>query len=179
MTFLIDGYNLMYFAGKLRRNLPPGRLEANRLAVLDWVADQVNARSTADQFIFVFDARNAPGPTSEVVRRGLRLRYTYDRTADDEIEELITRATRPRDLTVVSNDHRIQRTGRRAGCRVMACDEFFEWLTTRPKPVSCPAVHPPGTDKPPDSPNPAEIEEFLRVFSPPDRNKATGRPKFW
>lgn len=179
MTFLIDGYNLMYFAGKLTRNLPRGRLEANRLAILDWVAEQINGRSVGDQFLFVFDARNATGPTPETTHRGLRLRYTHDHTADDEIEEFITRASRPSDITVVSNDHRLQRAGRRAGCQVMTCDEFLEWLLSRPKPVSSASDPPAAPDKPPDSPNPAEIEEFLRVFSPPDRKRVASRPKFW
>ena len=58
--------------------------------------------------------------------RGLTVRYSsqYDE-ADTQIEELIRADSSPRNLTVVSSDHRIQRAAKRRRARAVDSDVWY------------------------------------------------------
>ena len=59
MSLLIDGYNLLHASGILGGGLGPGGLERSRLALLNFVAEAVDAKELAHTTV-VFDAAGAP-----------------------------------------------------------------------------------------------------------------------
>ena len=63
VTYLVDGYNLLYAIGLANRNLPAKGLERARSRLLDWLADRMKGRDALVRV--VFDAQNSPAPSSE------------------------------------------------------------------------------------------------------------------
>ncbi len=114
MTLIIDGYNLLNVAGIFAPGAGPNTLERSRRALLDFLANSI-AESEATRTTIVFDAKHAPpGLQRKAEYRGLTVQFApKHQEADDLIEELIQADSAPRQLTVVSSDHRIQRAARR------------------------------------------------------------------
>jgi predicted RNA-binding protein with PIN domain len=167
VTFLIDGYNLMHAVGLASARLPPGRLEAARLRLLDWLADAADGRGALLRV--VFDAKAAPAASPEADHRGVRVAFAFRRTADERIEELVGAEPRPDRVTVVSNDGQVREAARRRGCGLFACEEFVDWLVggrpgARPLPV-------PEPDKPEPPATPDELAAWLAAFSAPRRKR--------
>jgi predicted RNA-binding protein with PIN domain len=128
---LIDGYNLLHVFG-----LPSGRLtgrglEKARAKMLDWLVSA--SGQSAPETTVVFDChRPRPGSKGEEQHQGLQVLYAIRHDeADDLMEELIRKHSSPRQLTVVSDDHRVQRAGRRRHCRVLSCNEFLDSFEQR------------------------------------------------
>ena len=119
----------------------------------------------------VFDAQNGPSASPETDHRGVRVHFAFRQTADDLIEELLAAQTRPRRMTVVSNDVRIQKAGHRRGATVQTCEEFVDWLISdvgQPRPLPQPEP-----EKPEPDPTADEMATWLAAFSspPPKRRK--------
>jgi predicted RNA-binding protein with PIN domain len=171
VTFLIDGYNLMHAVGLLRHGVPAGGLERARTRFLDWLADGVKGR--AEVLRVVFDAEKGPAASPESDRRGVRVRFAFRRTADDEIEELLAAEPAPARVTVVSNDARVQAAGRHRGCAVHTCEQFVDWLIEGGTPPVAHAAGVPGAEKPESAATPDEMAAWLAAFSapPPKRRK--------
>ncbi|MCI0703717.1 MAG: NYN domain-containing protein [Planctomycetia bacterium] len=167
MIFLIDGYNLMHAIGLANRTMPARQLAAARSKLLDWLADAIEGRT--DVLRVVFDAREAPAASPESTHRGVKVLFAYRRTADDLIEDLIADDPRPETLAVVSNDSRVREAGRRARCGVYSCEEFVDWLLATSRNQGANASRSPEADKP--TPNTAETNELLQVFSKPKRKR--------
>ena len=165
MTFLIDGYNLMFAAGLATRAMPPAQFDRARTRFLDWLADCTLGRDAILRV--VFDAQQAPAPSLESVHRGVRVRFAFRQTADDLIEELVATEPKPAALTVVSNDSRVREAGRRAECLLASCEEFIDWLIHPPQNAT--ASDSPETDKP--EPTSTDVDELLNVFSKPKKKQ--------
>ncbi len=75
----------------------------------------------------VFDAAGAPwGAPQQAVYQGIRIHFASDfAEADDLLEILIRQSTAPRQMTVVSSDHRIQRAARRRRARAIDSDKWI------------------------------------------------------
>ncbi|HEX5102411.1 MAG TPA: NYN domain-containing protein, partial [Pirellulaceae bacterium] len=112
MALLIDGYNLLHAAGIFSASGPP-TLEAARVALLDFLVESLPAKELARTGV-VFDAAHAPpGLPREIEHRGLAVRFARrGGSADELLEELIAAEPDPRNLLVVSSDHRVQRAAR-------------------------------------------------------------------
>lgn len=117
MALLIDGYNLLHASGIFPDDGPP-TLERARVALLDFLAERLPSKELARTTI-VFDAAQAPpGLPRALSHRGLAVRFARrGRSADELLEELIATEPDPRNLTVVSSDHRVQRAARQRGAR--------------------------------------------------------------
>lgn len=157
MLVLIDGYNLLYAAGLAAPKVAPGRLKVARRRLLDWLAD---APPRGAVLRVVFDAKAAPADSAEADHRGVRVRFAYQQTADDLIENMIAAETQPGNLVVVSNDSRLHEAARRRGCRAWSCQYFMDWLAeadrrTPPSPLAAERFRPLSAD---------ETAELLRVF---------------
>jgi predicted RNA-binding protein with PIN domain len=168
VTFLIDGYNLMHAVGLLRSGLPTGGLERARTRFLDWLADGVKGRS--EVLRVVFDAEHGRAASAEADHRGVRVRFAFRRTADDEIEELLAAEPVPVRVTVVSNDTRVQAAGRHRGCAVLTCEEFVDWLIEGGEPGES-ATGEGSEEKPEPSATPDEMAAWLAAFSAPPRKR--------
>ena len=163
MALIIDGYNLMYAAGILGRGIGPGGLERSRLALLNFVAEAIDAEELPTTTI-VFDARHAPpGLPSMLVHRGMTVCFAArHENADELIEELIRADSAPRRLTVVSSDHRLQRAAHHRRARAIDSDRWYsDMLRHRAARGAAPS---PATVKP-TQPAAGEVEFWLRQFA--------------
>lgn len=132
MSLLIDGYNLLNSVGITGREVGLGSLERSRRALLNFLAESLDADEIPNTTV-VFDAANPPPGLPRVVdHRGLTVRFAsrYD-DADTLIEELIRAETVPRRLTVVSSDHRLQRAARRRKARAVDSDVWYAEVIRR------------------------------------------------
>jgi predicted RNA-binding protein with PIN domain len=140
MQFLIDGYNLMHFLGLVRPQGPKS-LEKSRINLQEWLR-QIHGPKI-NTVTLVYDGRVTEKRTTAVQDdHGLRIHFSEGEAADDLIEELIRKNTLPRQLTVVSNDRRIQEAARRRGAKPSTCSEYLDYLMDQghapPKPPKTP-----------------------------------------
>lgn len=127
MAILIDGYNLLHAAGIVGAGRGPRGLERSRLALLNFLAESLDPADQR-QVTVVFDAAGGPpGLPAESGYRGLAVRFAKGYAdADELLEELIRAESAPRQLTVVSSDHRVQRAARRRGATAVDSDRWYE-----------------------------------------------------
>jgi predicted RNA-binding protein with PIN domain len=163
VTFLIDGYNLMYAVGYASKGMPAGDLARGRARLLDWIADLRGDRTDAVRVVFDGVAGKK---SKEGVHRGLAVRYSHKKTADDVIEALIAAEPKPQQLAVVSNDNRLRDAAKRRRCAVYSSDAFVDWLM---KPALVPVA--PAAAPDPDAPTADEMAAWLDVFSRPPPKK--------
>jgi len=165
---IIDGYNLMHAAGLARRTYGPGQLERCRSQLLRYLARHLTGRDR-ERTTIVFDAADAP---PDLPRRttadGMTVCFASPgKDADDMIEELIAAHSAPRQIRLVSSDHRLQRSVRRRRGTFVDSEEFASELDRR-GPVAEVAQHPP--DSPPDpsrkkvDDSGMDTESWLRIF---------------
>ena len=162
MALIIDGYNLLHASGIVGRGIGPGGLERSRLALLNFVAESVDARELPTTTI-VFDARQAPpGLPRSLAHRGMTVLFAANyETADELIEELVRADSAPRRLVVVSSDHQVQRAARRRRAKAIASDRWFVDMVRRR--AARQTVVPPSQLKPTE-PASSEVEFWLRQF---------------
>jgi predicted RNA-binding protein with PIN domain len=135
-----------------------------RARLLDWLAEAARGRDATLRV--VFDAQAAPAASPEGDHRGVRVRFAFRRTADDEIEDLLAAEPRPARVTVVSNDARVRDAGRRRGALVRTCEEFVDWVIQDEKRAGVDPPGPPADDKP-EAATADEMAAWLAAFSTP------------
>lgn len=125
MPLLIDGYNLLNASGVFAKGRGAHKLERARGALLVFLGDSLSDEELRTTTI-VFDAKDAPpGLPRRETFRGIQVRFASRHAeADDLIEELIREETSPRQLTVVSSDHRLQRAARRRKATAVDSDKW-------------------------------------------------------
>src|SRR5262249_10142821 len=84
----------------------------------------------------VFDAaKRRPGAPAAMEYHGIHVCFAIGMAqADDLIEVLIRKASTPRHLTVVSDDHRLQKAAHRRRCLVNGCADFLDALERHRQP---------------------------------------------
>lgn len=162
MHYVIDGYNLLHALGLAHKRMGPTQLEKARLRLLGQLRGALGdeaARATV-----VFDAARAPpGAEREQEYQGIQVLFAVGAgQADDRIEELIRRHSAPRQLTVVSDDHRLQQAARRRHCPVVKCADFMDVLERLRRHRAAPE-----TPAKPEAVSPQETERWLREFGEP------------
>lgn len=170
MRFLIDGYNLLHRLGLAGKYLGPRAWERSRADLLAWIRGTHQNRH--DDITVVFDAEKCPeGAKSAQEIQGLHVRFAIGKLADDLLEELIHRETLPRDLIVVSSDHRIQAAAKRRNCIVMDCETYIDHAIDAG--ATSPSPQPLSTK--PESESIKETEYWLREFSEIDEDEHVRR----
>lgn len=166
MRLLIDGYNLLQASTLEGRGPKAGSLEAGRRALLDFLVRHL-CDAELCQTTVVFDGQEAPpGLPSQYEYSGITVRFSRNPADADEVLETLIRAhTSPRQLTVVSSDHRVQRAARRR--RAQAIDSE-RWLQVTAQQANATATDAKSDVKPTDA-SAAEVAEWLRVFHEPER----------
>jgi predicted RNA-binding protein with PIN domain len=145
MMYLIDGYNLLFaYLGT-----PPSRklskaLERGRRRLLDLL--RLRHEGDLANITVVFDAAHAPsGTPAESDHHGIHVVFAIQHErADDLIEQMIRRASTPRQICVVTDDHHIQQAARRRHCIVQGCADYLNALD-RPGSKSATKVQPVAT----------------------------------
>jgi predicted RNA-binding protein with PIN domain len=131
MPYLIDGYNLLHAMGAIRGRLGPAGLYRARLRLLGLL--QGAHGDEAGDVTVVFDAAHPPPGAAPVEVFGrIHVRFAVGQEqADDLIEQLIRQQSAPRQLMVVSDDHRLREAARRRRCPTVGCQEYLEQLQRR------------------------------------------------
>lgn len=162
MPLLIDGYNLLHASGILGRGIGPGGLERSRTALLNFLAESLDARQLAGTTV-VFDARTAPpGLPRQSEYHGMTVRFAERGSdADQEIEQLIAADSAPRRLTVVSSDHRLHRAARRRRAKAIDSDRWYAEILRRR--IDRARTRSP-TRKPAEPPTEGEVRFWLKQF---------------
>lgn len=129
LYLVIDGYNLMHAAGLGRSEYGPGELERNRQRLLSRVAVILDEQIAADALV-VFDAHLAgPRATDEdqpPPRSPLAVRFSRDgRDADAEIERILETHSSPRQILIVSSDHRLHKAAARRKAQCIDSEDFL------------------------------------------------------
>jgi predicted RNA-binding protein with PIN domain len=137
VPLLIDGYNLLYSTDIFAPATEPATLARSRTALLDFLAEALPPKTIARTTV-VFDAVSAPpGLTREMTHRGLAVRFARrGGTADELLEELIGAEPDPRNLLVVSSDHRVQRAARQCGAQFSDSEPWYRQLATAARPAA-------------------------------------------
>lgn len=167
MRLLIDGYNVMYAAGRLgpRPKGPEGFRQARQrfLNELAAILEPIEAAATT----VVFDAKEPPANRpSTHPHKGMTVVFaTSEDDADSEIERLIARHSAPRSLRVVSSDLRIREAARRRKARPVTADVFLDELDQRKRRKASLAARPAPTPTEAERPRGGESAHWLREFA--------------
>lgn len=152
---IIDGYNLMYAAGFCQVEYAPGDLMRCRARLLKWLLEKLTP-AEIHRTTVVFDAREPPpGRPDRVMIGGLTVLFAREQgEADALIEQLIERHFSPKQLTVVSSDHRLHKSARARRGEAIDSERFLDDKERRrPKPAVEVAEKPAGLPaSPPNSP---------------------------
>jgi uncharacterized protein len=126
---LIDGYNLLHAAGLAKTKYAPGELERRRARLIAKLKDLLDPAQFARTTI-VFDARINPPPDRPDPPSGpLTVLFPpRHQEADDLVEELLSKHSAPRQVLVVSSDHRLHKAARRRGATPIDSESFLDQL---------------------------------------------------
>ena len=132
MYVLIDGYNLIFQCGLEGRSAATDALEKARGRLLNELAAHLSDQARQNTTI-VFDAKTRPvkevPETTE--HHGIQVLFAVDyEDADANLESLIRKHSVPKQLTVVSSDHRIQTAAKRRKATPVDSDVWYEQLMT-------------------------------------------------
>lgn len=136
---LIDGYNLLHATDLFGGGAEASALEGSRTALLEFLADRLSEREQQDTRI-VFDAAGAPAGLPKAWRHAeISVLFARDYPdADAMLEHLIEQEPAPKQLLVVSSDHRVQRAARRAGAGWIDSSTWYVELRRRSAPADLP-----------------------------------------
>ena len=162
--YIIDGYNLMHAAGLARERYGPGDLERCRNRLLGFLARRLTAAERRRTTI-VFDAGAVP---SELPRtyRVEEMEVRFARTggdADTLIEELVAGHSAPKQVQVVSSDHRLQRAARRRRASFVESPDFYTRLDSRPARLP-PEIDCLASAKSAGLPSPEDARQWMEIF---------------
>lgn len=137
MLTLIDGYNVLFSLGMVPAPVKEGDLQRSRQSLLQMLYEALGTKGKS--CTVVFDATRAPSRApGDTFFHGIDVRFTKRREeADDLIAFLIKQCTTPKQLTVISSDHRLVEAATRKRATSVRADDFLDWLEEQ-KPGSAP-----------------------------------------
>ena len=130
IRIIIDAYNLIFQCGLQPKSLDsPLALHRTRQRLVQELAQRIE-ESQRPEVLLVFDAKNPRGySTPDLVGQGFKIAFARDyEDADTMVIELMQKHSQPRQLTVVSNDHRIQTAATRRDATAIDADVWFDRL---------------------------------------------------
>ena len=127
--YLIDGYNLLHAAGFARNRYGPGEMHRARQRLLALIAEHLDVESR-ERIEIIFDAHDPPADVSAETRAwNMRIRYSVETgDADAMIEDRIREHSAPRQLWVVSSDHRLIDAAKRRRAKSLTSEDFLDRL---------------------------------------------------
>jgi predicted RNA-binding protein with PIN domain len=178
IRIIIDAYNLIFQCGLQPKSLnSPLALHRTRVRLIEELLDRV-ADSDRSDTLLVFDAKNPRGMTTpDLVGHGFKIAFARDyEDADAMVIELIQKHSQPKQLTVVSSDHRIQTAASRREASFIDSDVWFD----RPMGSASPASRnnaAPILQKPDISLSDKETQALIDEFSQFDPESTGDKPK--
>ena len=131
MKILIDGYNLIFECGLHGRKVNSVSLAKARTLLLQTIAKSFSPQQCKAVTV-VFDAKKQSLSDQQVreLISGIEVLYAIDfDDADEMIESLIKEHSHPKQLTVVSSDHRIHKAALRRKAVPVDSDQWYDQLT--------------------------------------------------
>jgi predicted RNA-binding protein with PIN domain len=133
---LIDGYNLLHAAGLAMDRYGPGQFEKCRKRLLQELADRLSGEQR-ELTTVIFDAQDAP-PDVPSVQQFARISVVYSvgSDADSMIEAMLASHASPRQVLVVSSDHRLQKAAAARRAKSIDSETFWEqefWVEPEPE----------------------------------------------
>ena len=120
---IVDGYSLIHRDPELR-SLPAVNLMAARERMIRKIESVVGA--LAEKITVVFDGRDDPGGSEDVIA-GVQVLYSRNgMTADTVIERLVHAHAQPGEILVVTSDRRERETVMASGADTMSCSNFLD-----------------------------------------------------
>lgn len=169
MRLIIDGYNLLNASSIFAGGRLGASLQRSREALLEFLGKHLSER-LRKATVVAFDATFAPvGLPSEQMFRAILVCFARrGQEADDLIEELIASEIDPRNLLVVSSDHRLQRAARQRGASFVDSETWYsQILHAKAKPSkNAASSSPSGESEKPDDVGAAEVSRWLKEFGP-------------
>lgn len=127
MTYLIDGYNLIYKFPHLEELMLQDNLTEARKELLDIL--KTFARLTGKRIRVVFDGqKNVEIPISSEKVANIDVYYSLHYSADFLIKEFIRKDIQPRNTTVVTSDKDIIDFVSRYKTRTMKSEDFADFI---------------------------------------------------
>ena len=125
LLLLIDGYNVLSPAAAPTRH-DPMWLHRERMQLISRLTKHLPVEVTGRTCV-VFDAANPPPDRPDRFEvDGIKIRFAVDHPeADDLLEEIIRGHSSPKQLAVISSDHRVQTAATRRGA---AAYDSQPWL---------------------------------------------------
>ena len=125
---VIDGYNLIFQCGLEGRSRNPLAIERARKRLISTLRNRLSVKDRK-QIAIIFDAQSLPIKEDDTVsiQEAMTIVYAleYD-DADSMIEEIIRNHSAPKQLTIVSSDHRIQKAALRRKASPIDSDVWFD-----------------------------------------------------
>ena len=130
MDVIIDAYNLIFQCGLEGPQRTPASITKSRGRLIQTLARLLPSEQCANTTV-VFDAKRIPLKETQLDSRkqGIRVLFAVGyESADEMIEELIAAHSHPKDLLVVSSDHRIQNAATRRKAKAIDSDVWFDQI---------------------------------------------------
>ena len=166
---IIDGYNLMHALGMTRSRYRPGEFHRCRQQMLRYLADHLTLAERSRATI-VFDAKDAPhGRPDHAIFEEMTVQFSRETgDADAFIEELIAAHSAPKQILLVSSDHRLQKAIRHRRGRSTDSDLFETKLESRGL-LGLQEIEDAKHPEPPDpkitgKSSEEDVEEWLNIF---------------
>jgi predicted RNA-binding protein with PIN domain len=161
MALLIDGYNLLHVTDIFAEAGPGTELHRARQALLQFLAASLGDRERSETTI-VFDAAGAPpGLSRTESHAGMTVHFAGRHSdADAMIEQLLDECAAPRELVVVSSDHRVQRAARQHGAAYVDSAAWYGDLRSSRRQGGAAE----SAMKPAESGSPTDVEYWLNEF---------------
>ncbi len=134
LYLIIDGYNLMHAAGFVRISYGSGDLERCRQRLLNQLIARMDQR-IAKETTVVFDSLQTTVREEQSFPSPMTIRFSRDgRDADTEIEMLLSSHSSPKQVLVISSDHRLHKSASRRRAKCMDSEEFWALLESADNP---------------------------------------------
>ncbi len=133
MRILIDGYNLIFECGLHEKRVDARSLSRARRRLLKEIVALMTTSQQRETTV-VFDARKQMFSGQQEQERFHQVQVLYSihyHEADEMIEHLIDQHSSPKQLTVVSSDHRIQKAARRRKAHPIDSGRWYDELQCR------------------------------------------------
>ena len=172
LLLLIDGYNVLAPVAEPNRD-PDGRwLQRERMNLIRRLVDHLTDLQRKNTCV-VFDAAKPPeGRPSSFLVEGVSVCFAVEHPeADDLLEEMIASNSAPRNLMVVSSDHRVQAAAKRRGCGFRDSQAWLDDLLDGKVALACKSNQPTGqgraveeAEKPNRVVSEEQVEGWLKEF---------------
>ena len=129
IRILIDGYNLLFTCGLQGRTTDSRSLSRARQRLIREIRQYVGSNDLLAMICVVWDAAAGWGNDPAPEPTGPQVLFANDfPDADSMIEQMIAQAHAPRQLTVVSSDHRIRLAAKRRRCQSVDSETWYDDL---------------------------------------------------